>query len=130
MQQHIGVIDLGSNTTRLIVMAFEPQYAFKLHDEIKETVRLVEGAADNVLQPAPVERAVLALRMFANYARVTGVPTVLGVATSAVRDAVNQADVLGRIVRETGLHFRVASGEEEARYGYLGAVNSIALGEW
>ena len=125
MQQRMGVIDLGSNTTRLIVMAFEPQHAFKLHDEIKETVRLVEGAADNVLQPAPIERAVKALQMFANYARATGVPQVIGVATSAVRDATNQADVLRRIVAQTGLQFRVLSGEEEARYGYLGAANSL-----
>ncbi len=129
MQQRIGVIDLGSNTTRLIVMAYEPHYAFKLVDEIKETVRLVEGAANNVLQPAPIERAVQALRMFANYARATNVPTVLGVATSAVRDATNQADVLRRVADETSLQFRVASGEEEARYGYLGAVNSLAFAD-
>lgn len=127
MQQRIGVIDLGSNTTRLIVMAFEPHYAFKLHDEIKETVRLVQGAADNVLQPAPIERAVQALQMFAHYARATDVPQVIGVATSAVRDATNQAVVLRRIVEQTGLHFRVLSGEEEARYGYLGAVNSLSF---
>jgi exopolyphosphatase/guanosine-5'-triphosphate,3'-diphosphate pyrophosphatase len=125
MQQRIGVIDLGSNTTRLIVMAFEPHHAFKLHDEIKETVRLVEGAANNVLQPAPIDRAVKALQMFANYARATGIPRVIGVATSAMRDATNQPDVLRRIVEHAGLQFRVLSGDEEARYGYLGAANSL-----
>jgi exopolyphosphatase/guanosine-5'-triphosphate,3'-diphosphate pyrophosphatase len=127
MQQRIGVVDLGSNTTRLIVMAYQPHYAFKLVDEIKETVRLVEGASDNVLQPAPIERAVKALQMFSNYARATDVPQVIGVATSAVRDAHNQDEVLRRIADETALKFCVLSGEEEAYYGYLGAINSLTL---
>jgi exopolyphosphatase / guanosine-5'-triphosphate,3'-diphosphate pyrophosphatase len=88
----------------------------------------VEGAADtNVLQPAAVDRAVEALRMFGALAQASDVPTVIGIATSAVRDAVNQSDVLHRIAKETGLQFRVVSGEEEAYYGYLGVLNSLPL---
>lgn len=127
MQQRIGVIDLGSNTTRLIVMAYQPHYAFKLVDEIKETVRLVEGSTDNVLQPAPIERAVKALQMFGAYGRSTDIPQVIGVATSAVRDAKNQAEVLRQIAKASDINFRVLSGDEEAYYGYLGAINSLAL---
>lgn len=128
MPQRIGVIDLGSNTTRLIVMAFQPHYAFKLIDEIKETVRLIEGAgSSNQLQPAPVERAIRALCMFGALAEATDVPRVIGIATSAVRDAVNQADVLHEITKATGIEFRVVSGEEEAYYGYLGVLNSLPM---
>lgn len=127
MQQRIGVVDLGSNTTRLIVMAYQPHYTFKLVDELKETVRIVEGASNNVLQPVPIERAVKALQMFSNYTRATDVPQIVAVATSAVRDAKNQAEVLRRVVDQTGIEFRVLSGEEEAYYGYLGAINSLAL---
>jgi exopolyphosphatase / guanosine-5'-triphosphate,3'-diphosphate pyrophosphatase len=128
MQQRIGVVDLGSNTTRLIVMAYQPHYAFKLIDEIKETVRLIEGASENnVLQPAPVERAIKALRMFNALARALDVPQVIGVATSAMRDARNQAEVLFRINHETGCEFRVISGEDEAYYGYLGVLNSLPV---
>ena len=128
MQQRIGVIDLGSNTTRLIVMAYQPHYAFKLVDEIKETVRLIEGAgANNLLQSAPVDRAIKAICMFAKLAKASEVPQVIGVATSAVRDAVNQAQVLYRLSQETGLEFRVISGVEEAYYGYLGVLNSLPL---
>lgn len=128
MQQCVGVIDLGSNTTRLIVMAYQPHYAFKLINEIKESVRLVEGAsADNVLHPVPVARAIKAIQMFSVLARATEVPRVIGVATSAMRDATNQADVLHRVARETGIDFRVVSGEEEAYYGYLGVLNSLPL---
>jgi exopolyphosphatase / guanosine-5'-triphosphate,3'-diphosphate pyrophosphatase len=79
MPQRVGVIDLGSNTTRLIVMDFQPHYAFKLIDEIKETVRLIEGAgASNLLQPAPIDRALNALKMFAVFCKATDVPRVIG----------------------------------------------------
>jgi exopolyphosphatase / guanosine-5'-triphosphate,3'-diphosphate pyrophosphatase len=44
-----------------------------------------------------------------------------------MRDAINQADVLHRIARETGIDVRVVSGEEEAYYGYLGVLNSLPL---
>jgi exopolyphosphatase/guanosine-5'-triphosphate,3'-diphosphate pyrophosphatase len=44
-----------------------------------------------------------------------------------VRDAKNQAEVLRRVAAKTNLQFRVLSGEEEAYYGYLGAINSLAL---
>ncbi len=128
MLQQVGVLDLGSNTTRLIVVAYQPHYSFKLVDEIKETVRLVEGAGEsNVLQPAPVQRAVYAIKMFMALASATGVPEVIGIATSAVRDATNRTDVLHRLEAETGLRFRVVSASEEAYYGYLGVVNSLPL---
>lgn len=128
MPQRVGVIDLGSNTTRLIVMEFQPHYAFKLIDEIKETVRLIQGAGtSNKLQPPPIQRAVTALKMFASFCKATDVPRVIGIATSAMRDAINQTDVLHLIAKESGIDFRVVSGEEEAYYGYLGVLNSLPL---
>ncbi|HSH76953.1 MAG TPA: Ppx/GppA phosphatase family protein [Herpetosiphonaceae bacterium] len=127
-RQRIALIDLGSNTTRLIVMAFHPGQSFRLEDQVKETVRLVSGAGEsNILQPASVRRAVDALRNFGALVRATDVPEVIGIATSAVRDAHNRDDVLRQITAETGLTFRVVSGEEEAYYAYLGVVNSLPL---
>lgn len=77
--QTLGVVDLGSNTMRLIIMAYQPHETFRLLDEIKATVRLVEGAGtSNVLQAAPVERAAEALRMFSALADAAGVPRVIG----------------------------------------------------
>ncbi len=128
MRDRIGIVDLGSNTTRMIVMAYQPHYAFKLVSEIKETVRLIEGAAvEFILQDGPMERAVRAVRMFGALARATEVPRIIGVATSAVRDARNQAELLWRIQQQTGVEFRVVSGEQEAYYGALGVLNSLPL---
>lgn len=128
MAEQVGILDLGSNSTRMIVMSYQPHYSYKLVDEIKETVRLVEGAgAANALQPAPVGRAAHALKMFVALARATGVEHIVGVATSAVRDATNRTEVLHMLEAGTGLRLRVLSATEEAFYGYLGAVNSLPL---
>ncbi len=130
MQERVGVIDLGSNTTRLIVMGYTPHHSFKLLDEVRERVRLAEGVGeDGRLQPEPMNRAVAAMRLFASFCKSTGVDRIVPVATSAVREASNQAEFLERVEREAGLHLRVLSAEEEAYYGYLGAVNALAISD-
>ena len=51
-ETRIAVIDLGSNTARLVVFAGRPGYCFRLEDEIREVVRLRQG-----LSPEAIERA-------------------------------------------------------------------------
>lgn len=126
--QRVGIVDLGSNTTRLIVLAYEPGRCFKLVDEISANVRLAEGMDSSLqLQPQPIYRAIETLKMFHNYCRATHVQPLIVVGTSAVREAVNQRAFLERLRRETGIELRVLSGEEEAYYGYLGVVNSTTI---
>ncbi|MBC8163737.1 MAG: Ppx/GppA family phosphatase, partial [Roseiflexaceae bacterium] len=92
MVERIGVIDLGSNTTRLIVMAYTPNHSFRLTDEVRETVRLAQGiGVDGALQAAPMARGVAAMRLFASYCASVGVGRIVATATSATREASNQA---------------------------------------
>jgi exopolyphosphatase/guanosine-5'-triphosphate,3'-diphosphate pyrophosphatase len=124
----VGVIDLGSNTTRLIVMAYTPDYSFRLVDEVSETVRLAEGVDETrMLQPEPIMRAVEALRMFETFCRSTGVETVIAVGTSAIREALNQEQFWEALRRVSSLDLRIISAEEEAYYGYLGPANALNL---
>lgn len=124
--QRLAVIDLGSNTTRLIVMDYVPGRMYKLVDEIREQVRLAEGmGADNVLQSAAMRRAVHAMAMFATFCRTQHIRHILPVATSAVRDARNRRHFLNLVRAEAGLDMRVISGEAEAYYAALGALNSL-----
>jgi exopolyphosphatase/guanosine-5'-triphosphate,3'-diphosphate pyrophosphatase len=130
MQERIGIIDLGSNTTRLVVIGYTPHHSFRLYDEVRETVRLAEGVGeDGQLRPAPMERGVVAMKMFHSFCKSVGVTRIVPVATSAVRDATNQAEFLGRVARESGLKLRVLSTEEEGYYGYLGAINALNLSD-
>lgn len=124
----IGIIDLGSNTTRLIVMAYQPGHCFRLVDEVSEVVRLAEGvSATGQLQARPIRRAVEALRMFEILCRSTGVEQIIAVGTSAIREAANQEDFWHALHSQTPLDLRIISAHEEAYYAYVGATNALNL---
>jgi exopolyphosphatase/guanosine-5'-triphosphate,3'-diphosphate pyrophosphatase len=128
MNQRIGIIDLGSNTTRMIIMAYEPGQCFHMTDEVRETVRLAEGVGEHgTLQPAAIYRAVEALKMFHTLCRATDVQCIIATGTSALRDAPNKDEFLQQLRDEAGLELRVLSDEAEAYYGYLGVVNSMPI---
>ena len=76
-----------------------------------------------------MERALATLDVFSHFCRASGLGegTVDAVATSAIRDAENAAGFLERARECLGLPIRVLSREQEARYGYLAAVNSTTL---
>jgi exopolyphosphatase/guanosine-5'-triphosphate,3'-diphosphate pyrophosphatase len=123
-----AVIDMGSNSFRLVVFQHEPGSWWSLADEIREPVRVSAGMGDEgVLAAAPMERAVATAAVFASFLDASGVDRVDVVATSAIRDAPNRDELLGEIRRRTGLEVRVISGAEEAWYGYLAIVNSTTL---
>jgi exopolyphosphatase / guanosine-5'-triphosphate,3'-diphosphate pyrophosphatase len=129
--ERLAVIDMGSNSWRLVVYGYEPGTSWwSLADEIREAVRVGEGMGDeNELQPAPMDRAVHTAAVYASFCRASGVEDVHAVATSAIRDARNREELLSRISESTGLDVRVISGEDEARYGYLAIANSTTIAE-
>jgi exopolyphosphatase/guanosine-5'-triphosphate,3'-diphosphate pyrophosphatase len=126
-----AVIDLGSNSFRLVVYT-ESEGAWRRTDEIYEAVRIGEGlAATGELGEEPMRRALAALDVFWHFCRASGLGAqdVDAVATSAIRDASNAAEFLRRAAGRTPLPIRVLSMAEEARYGYLAAVNSTTLAD-
>src|SRR4051794_18506713 len=126
----LAVIDLGSNSFRLVVFSWVPGAWWKRTDEIHEPVRVGEGLeAAGALQEAPMERALETLELYAHFCRATGISEVRPVATSAIREAANRDEFLARAAERSGLEIRVLSREEEARYGYLAAVNSTTLAD-
>ena len=76
-----------------------------------------------------MERALHTAAVFASFCRASGVDDVVAVATSAVRDAANQEELLGAIRGETGLDPRVLDAREEAWYGYLAIANSTTIAD-
>jgi len=123
--QRLGIVDLGSGTARLVVYVHQPGKQFRLVDEIRETVRLGEGlATNNRLTQGGMQRALSALKLYADFAQATELGELRVIATSASRDAENSAEFMGE-VRKLGLQVQVLSGEEEARYGVLAVANSF-----
>jgi exopolyphosphatase/guanosine-5'-triphosphate,3'-diphosphate pyrophosphatase len=129
--EHLAVIDMGSNSWRLVVYGYEPGTAWwSLTDEIREAVRVGAGMGDdNTLKPEPIDRALHTAAVFASFCRASGVEQVEPVATSAIRDASNRDELLDQIRERTGLQVRVISGEDEARFGYLAIANSTTLAD-
>ena len=129
--ERLAVIDMGSNSWRLVVYSYEPGTAWwSLTDEIREAVRVGAGMGDgDELQPEPMERAAHTAAVFASFCRASGIERIEAVATSAIRDASNGDELLDRIRRETGLEVRVISGEEEAFFGYAAIANSTTLSD-
>jgi exopolyphosphatase / guanosine-5'-triphosphate,3'-diphosphate pyrophosphatase len=126
--ERVAVIDMGSNSFRLVVFQYEPGSWWSLADEIREATRVSAGMGDaGVLQPEPMDRAVHTAAVFSSFLKASGVARVDAVATSAIRDAANRDDLLNAVKDRTGLEVRVISGAEEAFYGYLAIVNSTTL---
>ena len=81
-----AVVDLGSNSFRLVVFRYEAGGAWAVWDEIREPVRLSAGMGEEqVLRHGPVARALDTVRTFVAFCEQTGVDDVLAVGTSALR---------------------------------------------
>ncbi len=127
--ERLAVIDLGSNSFRLVVFMAGSGW-WRRTDEIYEPVRIGEGLmATGRLGEEPMQRALATLDVFSHFCRASGLGerSVDAVATSAIRDAENAAGFLERARACLGLPIRVLSREQEARYGYLAAVNSTTI---
>ncbi len=128
--ERVAVIDMGSNSFRLVVFQYERSSWWALADEIREATRVSAGMGDEgVLQPEPMDRAVHTAAVFSSFLEAQAVDRVDAVATSAIRDAANRDELLAAIRESSGLEVRVISGAEEAWYGYLAIANSTTLEE-
>ena len=129
--ERLSVIDLGSNSFRLVVFQARSE-GWRRTDEIYEPVRIGEGlAASGELGEGPMGRALATLDVFAHFCRASGLDErhVDAVATSAIRDAANAQAFLARAHERFPAPIRVLSREQEAYYAYLAAVNSTTLTE-
>lgn len=124
-----AVIDLGSNSFRLVVFTAANGW-WKRTDEIYEPVRIGEGMGETgTLGQAPIERALATIEVFTHFCQASGLAPgdVDAVATSAIREASNGPEFVALARERSGLDIRVISREEEARFGYLAAMNSTTL---
>src|SRR2546427_1126724 len=129
--ERLAVIDLGSNSFRMVVFLAGAGW-WKRTDGIYEPVRIGQGLArSGRLGQGPMRRALSTLEVFAHFAAASGLgrEALDAVATSAIRDAENAQAFLARARERSGLPIRVLTREQEARYGYLAAVNSTTLSD-
>ncbi|MFE2596131.1 Ppx/GppA phosphatase family protein [Streptomyces sp. NPDC001840] len=118
----LGVLDVGSNTVHLLAVdAHRGARPLPAHSH-KAALRLAELLdADGAIGPEGVDRLVATIADALQAAEDKGCEDVLPFATSAVREATNADQVLGRVKSETGVDLEVLTGEEEARLTFLAA---------
>ncbi len=120
-------IDLGTNTCLLLIADCDPASGEVLRtvEDHATVVRLGQGVdRAKELHPDAIERTISCLRRYAEAARAQGLDpsSTLAVATSQARDARNGAEFFKRVERETGFRFRTLSGDDEAKYTFLGGL--------
>ena len=118
-------IDIGSNTTRLLVADCDGERLVEVHQERAFThVRRALTPSEEIEAEKIVEVAAVVAGQLQR-ARDLGAAEVLGVATAAVRQAANGEALVTAVRESCGLEVAVLSAEEEARLAFKGAARTL-----
>ena len=121
-----AVIDIGSNSVRLIIYKIQEDSTFKVINEEKRTIRLGSYLTeDNYLADQGIDTLINVLKEFKFICKRYEVTDICVVATEAIRRSINRDDICNKVQVDLGLKINILSGEEEARYGYLAIKNSM-----
>jgi len=121
----VGVIDIGSNSVRLVVYSGVMRTPIPIYNEkaICALGRDLESTAK--LNPDGIEKALATLRRFTALAATMGLDRLDVLGTAAIRDAKDGPDFVALVKQETGLEIRVLSGKQEAKRSALGVLCGI-----
>jgi exopolyphosphatase/guanosine-5'-triphosphate,3'-diphosphate pyrophosphatase len=123
----VAVIDIGSNSGRVVVYDVQPDGHLPILASSRASLRLVRDLKGKALSPQAVKRTLEALEDFQAIAVGNGARRTVAVATSAVRDASNGPALLATVRRELGIELQILTGNEEAQCGFLGAVRGLPV---
>jgi exopolyphosphatase/guanosine-5'-triphosphate,3'-diphosphate pyrophosphatase len=123
----IGVVDIGTNSTRLLIAEIEGERVTAELARESRVTRLGQGVdATGALADEAMERVFAVLADYRGLIDAHGVTDTVAVLTSAVRDASNGAAFTEAVRERFGLEARVIPGDEEARLTFLGATSERA----
>lgn len=122
----LGVVDIGSNSGRIVVLRRTPLGHLEVVEDVGAPLRLVQSVdADGRLNDAAIEHLFEVLHDFRQVATRAGATPVVALATAAMREAANGREVAARIERELGFEVQVITSDQEAEYGFRGAVAGL-----
>lgn len=124
--QRIAIIDIGSNSARLVISHLYKNGAFNMVYNQKETLRLAQKVdSDNMLTEEAFASTIETMRTFAYMCKIYEADKTIAVATAAIRNASNGGELIRQVAEKTGIHLHIISGETEAYFSYLGVINTI-----
>jgi exopolyphosphatase / guanosine-5'-triphosphate,3'-diphosphate pyrophosphatase len=118
-------IDIGSNTTRLLVADANDGQLRELVTQRAFTRIGKSLNAGGAIPPGKIAETAEVVRTQASVARQVGAEHVVAVATAAIRNAPNRDELLGAVEDAGGMPLEVLTGEEEARLAFVGATRTL-----
>ncbi|HEY4983574.1 MAG TPA: Ppx/GppA phosphatase family protein [Verrucomicrobiae bacterium] len=122
-----AVIDIGTNSVKLLVAEISGHDVRPLHEDSKQT-RLGKGFYETQrLQPESIAKTAKAVARFAEVAREHKADSIRVIATSAARDSKNPDELLAAIHEASGLKVEIISGNQEADWAFQGVTTDPQL---
>jgi exopolyphosphatase/guanosine-5'-triphosphate,3'-diphosphate pyrophosphatase len=118
-------IDVGSNTTRLLVAKTDGARIKKVGNERVFTLIGRSLDASGRIPPGKVDETAAVVARQAELATELGAKRIRAVATAAIRRAANPHDLVAAVERRAGITLEVLTGEAEARLAFSGAANAV-----
>ncbi|AOM82614.1 exopolyphosphatase [Salisediminibacterium beveridgei] len=129
-RQAIGIIDIGSNSIRFVIYEVDEDACFKETQNLKVSARLSSYIDDTgEMSSEGIEMILHTLDEFNRASTGYNLTEVRAVATAAVRNAINQDEILEAVNTKGAFSIEVLSDYQEAYYGYLAVTNSTTLTE-
>jgi exopolyphosphatase/guanosine-5'-triphosphate,3'-diphosphate pyrophosphatase len=130
MTRRVGAVDIGTNSTRLLVADVSAEGGIAEVERLLEITRLGDRVdAERRLGDEAIARVDAVLSRYAARAAQLGAEPVLAIATSAVRDAQNGAGFLAEVAARHGFTTRLLTGDDEAELTYRGVCSRQAVGD-
>ena len=121
----VAVIDIGSNSVRLVVYETMARSLVTIFNEKALCGLGREVQSTGLLAPDAVAKALTSLRRFRALCRIQKVGRVYAIATAACRDASNGPDFIAKAERICGARIQILSGPREAKLSALGVVSGM-----
>ena len=124
--QRIAIIDIGSNSARLVISHIYKNGAYNMVYNQKEALRLSQKVdGQNLLTEEAFASTIDTMRSFAHMCKIYQADKTIAVATAAIRNAANGADLVAKVAEQTGIQLHIISGKTEAYISYLGVINTL-----
>ena len=124
--QRIAIIDIGSNSARLVISHIYKNGAYNMVYNQKEALRLSQKVdGQNLLTEEAFTSTIDTMLSFAHMCKIYQADKTIAVATAAIRNASNGGELVAKVAELTGIQLHIISGNTEAYISYLGVINTL-----
>lgn len=123
----IGLIDVGSNTIRLVIFEIDAVNSFREILNIKNPARLAQYLDGTMMSDQGVDLLIDILKNYADIAKLYQIKQLIPIATAAIRQSDNAIRILQRVKEETGVDLELLSEKKEAYYGNYAVRHTLPI---